>query len=62
MIPSSSEFYKEVEGMKFLRRIKVAVLIFALTVITWGLLYMTALAVECFWVCPKPYICKLVWV
>jgi len=46
--------------MNLLRKIKVTVLVFALVVITWGIFYMTASAATCFWVCPKPHICRLV--
>lgn len=47
--------------MKLLRRIRAAVLVFALTVITWGLLYVTAAAEECFVVCtPPPVICTVI--
>lgn len=47
--------------MKLLKRIRVAVVVFALTVIAWGLLYVTASAAECFVVCTtRPVICKVI--
>jgi hypothetical protein len=48
--------------MKLFRKIKVAILIFALAVVIWGSLYMTASAKRCLLVCmfDPVYECKVV--
>ena len=48
--------------MNLLSRIKVAALVFALTVVLWGSLYITAAAKKCFLLCfiDPVYVCKVI--
>jgi hypothetical protein len=48
--------------MNLLRKIKVAALIFGLTVVLWGSLYMTAAAKKCLLLCvlDPVYVCKVI--